>query len=380
MIIGHITFDYPDEIDTKKTKAVLNLVNTQDPKSNYVFSLNRTNNIFADFTPIIKDNVVSMRIYGLPYGLGLSLWMYMAGRKIKKIIKKHQLHIDLIHAHKVTFEGLIARQLLKKCSYPYIVTFRGDTDTKLFKYKYFSRFLFKKVLNEAERVIVLAPWTLNILAKFWRKDNKSVLVPNIIKLRNNSKKNNKMTDTFVSVFHLNVYKRKNIIRVIQAFNKLHQTYPQLKLDIIGGGDDTVIRKFITSCKYPENFNLLGRMAHEKVLGSYSKYAGFILPSFPETFGMVFIEALNAGIPVIYAKNSGIDGYFENGQVGESVYHDDTENIAENILKVFENNEAYRNTVLKLKDNGRLNQFSTSAVGEKYAKLLNDVFKSDTDLA
>lgn len=376
MNIAHITFDYPDEIDSNKTKAVFNLVNTQDVNLNYIFSLNRTKNPFADFSPIVNGNVVSMRIYGWPYGLGLSVWMNFAARKIQKVVEDKKLQIDLIHAHKVTFEGLIARQLSKSHNYPFIVTFRGDTDTKLFKYKYFSRVLFQKVLDEARNVIVLAPWTFDVLAKVWRKDKKSMLVPNIIQLADTQSHNTKSKNTFVSVFNLDVYKRKNITRVINAFDQLHRKHPHLKLDIIGGGDDTNIRKVIETCQYPENFKLLGKMEHENVLDSYSKYAGFILPSYPETFGMVFIEALNAGIPVIYAKNSGIDGYFENGQVGEGVNHSSTEDIAVNLLKVYNNNAAYTQRVLETKNNGLLKQFSSRAVGQRYSEILNKALSTD----
>lgn len=36
----------------------------------------------------------------------------------------------------------------------------------------------------------------------------------------------------------------------------------------------------------------------------------VMPSFRESFGLVFIEALFAGIPVIYPKGTAIDGYFD----------------------------------------------------------------------
>ena len=42
---------------------------------------------------------------------------------------------------------------------------------------------------------------------------------------------------------------------------------------------------------------------------------FVMPSLTETFGIVFIEALSQGLPLIYTKGQGIDGYFPQGFVG-----------------------------------------------------------------
>lgn len=37
---------------------------------------------------------------------------------------------------------------------------------------------------------------------------------------------------------------------------------------------------------------------------------FVMPSKPETFGLVYVEALSQGLPILYAKGEGFDGYFD----------------------------------------------------------------------
>jgi glycosyltransferase involved in cell wall biosynthesis len=61
----------------------------------------------------------------------------------------------------------------------------------------------------------------------------------------------------------------------------------------------------------------------------------ILPSKSETFGLVYIEAMSQGLPVIYTKGQGIDGLFES-QVGYGIDPEDIQGIIEAIGKIYNN--------------------------------------------
>lgn len=52
-----------------------------------------------------------------------------------------------------------------------------------------------------------------------------------------------------------------------------------------------------------------------LLNLYRKSDIFIMLSKRETFGLVYIEAMSQGLPIIYSKGTGIDGYFEDEDVG-----------------------------------------------------------------
>lgn len=108
MKVAHISFDYPDGINGQKTQAVKNLVTTQKSTDYVVFSLNRSSIPFRNYKISRSSNLYSLRIFGLPRGILLFFWMYIAYRRINAIIRQEEIRPDLIHAHKLTYEGIIA--------------------------------------------------------------------------------------------------------------------------------------------------------------------------------------------------------------------------------------------------------------------------------
>lgn len=379
MAIIHISFDYPDSINTIKTKAVFNLIETQTKIPNIIFSLNRTSNPFADYSIKKNNNVYSFNIFGLPYGIGLSLWMYFTSKKIQKIINSDKVNVTIIHAHKLTFEGLVAYFLIKTKRVPLFVSVRGHTDLKVLKVKKIFTRKYSKIVDLSSKIIFISPWTVSELKKIFPNKNlteKTTLVPNIIEL-NELPRLETEKEKFVSVFNLDQYPYKNIRRVLLAFNELNKEYPALKLDIIGRGKESSIKrikKYINNCTYPQNFSLLGPKPHEELLKLYGRYKGLILPSYPETFGMVFIEALNSGIPILYAKNSGIDGFFQDFKLGEKVHYKSVQEIKEAIKKIYLHNKEYLESIAELKEKNELNIFKRDNVSIKYSILISEILK------
>ena len=47
-----------------------------------------------------------------------------------------------------------------------------------------------------------------------------------------------------------------------------------------------------------------------MLETLNGYTALVLPTLRETFGMVYIEALFAGVPILYSQDRGVDGFFD----------------------------------------------------------------------
>ena len=61
-----------------------------------------------------------------------------------------------------------------------------------------------------------------------------------------------------------------------------------------------------------------------------------MPSFSETFGLTYVEAMSQGVPVIFTKGQGFDGFFPDGHVGYRVDPGNPSMIADRIIDILGN--------------------------------------------
>lgn len=117
-------------------------------------------------------------------------------------------------------------------------------------------------------------------------------------------------------------KRKNLGILIEAFKKLD--IDKHELFIVGDGvEKNVLIKKSEGCS---NITFVGRV--DDVENYYSKADYFVFPSLSESFGLVTVEAMSYGIPVLlsdieanryfYMKNESIGGLFEANSIDSLV--------------------------------------------------------------
>lgn len=108
-------------------------------------------------------------------------------------------------------------------------------------------------------------------------------------------------------------KRKNFDGLIRAFSTVLGEYPDLLLDIIGGGpEEGSLKSLIHELGLDSRVRLLGLKSNEEVAGLLRQYDYFVLPSHAETFGVVVIEALFSGLPVLVTRCGGPERIVREG--------------------------------------------------------------------
>lgn len=110
-------------------------------------------------------------------------------------------------------------------------------------------------------------------------------------------------------------RRKQLDRVLRVLAGMSGE-PDWEYVIVGSGDEEQrLRKMSHELGIAGKVSFTGELSRDEVIGELSKSDLFILPSFNETLGLVYLEAMACGCITIGARNEGIDGIIKDGENG-----------------------------------------------------------------
>ena len=273
--------------------------------------------------------------FGLRLGIGLLPAMRRAAARTIALLEAEGIRPDLVHAHKFTFEGLAGRQIARHFGVPLFISLRGEVETKVFRMKPTLRPLLRRVAAEAARLYFVSAWFRD---EFHRhvpvQSEKERNLPNIVRNIAPTIAPAPPGDRFVAILALDTWKRKGVRWLLDAVALARRERPALRLDLIGGGSEKSrqrLERMIAERGLGEAVTLVGPLPNDALLARLPHYRALLLPSLNETFGMVYIEALFAGVPILFTRGTAIDGYLDGLDVGHAVPPRDPKAIAAAIL-------------------------------------------------
>ena len=380
MNILHIHQDYPDGRPYPYTKAVSNLIHACNHLSaddtHTVISINRTSNPFKVSVKPFHQGL-SFVYWAIPlpfvYYLSMKLSAYFIYWKVK------HLQLDIIHAHKLTCEGVFAYWLSKNLHIPYVVSIRGGSDSNnLSRLSRYSLF-FKKIYKNAEKVFWVSAWTKQLFSSKLNLDRKEVdkspLLPNICDISLKNKLSDEaVRNRYVTAISFHQYKRKGIVQTIKAIAQLKLLGKIVYLDVYGTGDKhyvDLVKSEIDKNDVSELICLKGQVSQQEILDKMKNSRGFLMPSTNETFGMSYIEALSVFCPILYVKNTGVDGYLDDVYVGVKITQQKVELIREAILEIENNFNNFQQELVTINAQNYLKKFTSQFVATKYLKEVSE---------
>jgi len=122
---------------------------------------------------------------------------------------------------------------------------------------------------------------------------------------------------------------KGVTYLLSAISLLREKLPGIFLHLVGDGPlRKELEHYVQRERISGNVCFYGSLSHREVLAMMHIVDLFVLPSVEEPFGIVLIEALNQGCPVVATKIRAIPTIIEDGITGVLVPSRDPEAIAE----------------------------------------------------
>ena len=267
--------------------------------------------------------------------------------KIKRSIEQN-LNIndfDIIHSHTLFNGGWASYQLHKKYNIPYVVTVR-NTDINVFLKFSLFKIIARKIVDNAAGVVFLSEAYKKKFLKICYNNTsdcnkvlkKCDVIPNGLEpfwLDNIFKAKHSLHKPLELLCVGKIDKNKNIRTTLKVVEKLNSEKLLTHLTVIGQVLDESVKMLLDNSK---NVNVVSYLKKEELINYYRNADIFVMPSVHESFGRVYAEAMTQGLPVIYTRGEGFDGFFSEGTVGYSVKADNVDEIANSVKMIISNYE------------------------------------------
>jgi glycosyltransferase involved in cell wall biosynthesis len=293
-----------------------------------------------------------------------------------KLVKK--LKIDLIHAHWIIPQGIVAYTLKKFYNISYIVTTHGGDIYGLQNKLFFN--MKKVILENAKSITVVST---AIKKEIHKKINPNLKIE-VISMGVDSKlfNPNKYDENLKKKYNINgplllfvgrLDERKGIKYLLNALPSIIKMFPKTKLLIIGEGPlEAELKSISTDLNLDKNVIFTGPITHTSLPSFYSTADIYIGPSLTEGFGLTFVEAAFSGCIPIGTNVGGIPDIIQNNSTGYLVEKHDSINISSNVLKILNDKKLFK----KLKSNARSSttkKFNWDIISKKYSNVFLQIF-------
>lgn len=264
--------------------------------------------------------------------------------KLYKEIVKKEGKVDIIHAQSSLWGGISASYIAKKYNIPLVIT----EHSSIKRGKYVRKSYYKRIVDSyksADAIIAVGNGLKNEIEELTnRRDIK--IIGNLVDLSLfdiRDIKDNKDEFIFFSLAFLEG--EKGFDTLIKSFSR---KFKNKKARLIIGGDGSQ-REWLEGIAKSENIEsqvtFAGALSREEVSKYMNKCDAFVLASRYETFGVVYIEALASGKPVIGTFNGGAEGII-NENVGILTEIDNVDKLSDAMEYIEKNYKKYNKESLR----------------------------------
>jgi len=297
-------------------------------------------------------------------------------RKTGRIYRKYEKQFgkpDLILAHSVTWAGYAAYAINRKHGIPYVIVehrsfFVWSSEEARQMVLPFHLPLFEMAYTHCERLVLVSDSLRKGIEALVPSARKRILViPNMI--RENlflPPPEPRKSDPFVFLWAGRLEHVKGVDLLLEAVKELFdKTNERFLVRLAGKGSlREELEQQAAVLGISDRISFLGRLSREEMQREMQGANCKVLPSRYEAFGVVLIEAMATGLPVIATRSGGPDSIVtkENGLLIEGENSDD---LAAAMQDMMSNSSAYSAKEIRART---LERYGDTSVMEKYNQL------------
>ncbi len=308
--------------------------------------------------PRIKEKKI--RIFLVPF-LMLALFLNL---------RKYEKKFDCVHAHWLIPQGILSAF----CKKPFLVTGHGGDVAELNKSLFYL--LKKRCLQRAGAVSVVSRHLQTILEQTYGCRNARIIPMgcNTAYFTPANRKENFFSQGSLPVilFAGRLAEKKGTVYLIRAMQ-----YVEGLLVIAGGGPlEHTCHTLVSELHLEDKVRFLGPRPHTELRTIYASSDLFAAPSVTakggdvEGFGLVILEAMASGLPVVASRSGGITDIIRDGENGLLAPERDEKQLAAHINRLIRD-PALRRTLSQasLETAAR---FDYSVIAEKYCHMIENI--------
>ena len=193
--------------------------------------------------------------------------------------------------------------------------------------------------RSANLVITISEYCKRRLQELYEVRGPIAVVPEMIDLnawrrlfRDNPASKNPSEFTVLCVCRF--FPRKRLALLLRAANLLRWQIPELRVRIVGGGPEAAsLLRLWRELRLESVVTWVGQIPRHELAREYNRADVFCLPSVQEGFGIVFLEAMAAGKPIVAARAAAVPEVVRHGLLVEP---ENAEALADGIRRVWRN--------------------------------------------
>lgn len=210
---------------------------------------------------------------------------------------------DIIHAHAAVWGGLAAHALAKKWGVPFVITEHQTDFQEGTVPPERLRAVGPVYADAAAAIAVSEPLREKLVEAFGRQD--VLIVPNLVDTAYWTPGAPRPETPFTFVGQAHMQPRKAFDLLMRGFARAFPDDPSVRLRLGGEGPmRKPLQELAVSLGIADRVELPGSLPREAVLDSMRTGHVFCLPSLAENFGVVLIEALSTGMPLLATRCGG----------------------------------------------------------------------------